>query len=942
MTIDNSRRHLRLLFPFLLCVLAARSAVSEPWPHEHSDIPPDPRIEWGRLENGLRYAVRANHEPAGRVYLILHVHAGSLEERDDQLGYAHFVEHMLFNGTRLYPGATLVEELQREGLEFGADTSAFTTYDSTFFNLDLPQNSEERIGHGLQVLREFADGATIDKAGLKKEMGVIESERRTRETTVTPAAEELDHFLYPDSRLARRLPIGTTKSVEGATAPGLLEFYRTWYRPSRMTVIAVGDADPALLARLIREKFSSLQPAVDAEPVEPDAGPFGASDGTHAHFISVPGEAGTTSLIDCINPPRAGGDTVANRRLQVQEAAGFWILNERFQDVVRANPVELGQAQASWQDYRHSVRLSTVRVDSRAHVWRRGLRTAEQELRRALIHGFTANEVSEQIARFRHFYTEAIRTESTLSSPALAHTIRTCLESDMVCSSAETNWDLLADTVGHLQPDGCSEQFRAAWATGNRRVAVIGPRSVPVSDQGVLTAFEESQAGLLTAQDDVASAKFDYTSFGRPGEILQRNHVGSIDAETLEFANHVRLNIKRTDFEAGRVYLRARVGGGLLSQPEYLPGLGMMASGLLIEGGLGRHDDNELKRIMAGTTISLEFSVEEEACYFSGMASSDSVEMLLQLFTAYLTDPAYRFGAYQRAVGQLQSFYSETSRDPVAYLHALAPRLLADGNNRYGVPPIEQTLSRSPQQVQQWLQPQLTRGELEIGLVGDLDPEQVVAAATRTVGTLGKREPNPPPDSRKRAAFPSKPVKRVFKIQTSESKAIVQVGWPGTDDSDFHRDRRISVLGEILNDRLRVKLREELGITYAPSGDSWASKVWPGYGYLFVEVIVAPRQAEKAADLIMRIADDIRAHGITPDEFNRARQPRLAMLTQELRKNSYWLYHVLPRLQSAPAVVEMPLSRRGDYEAMRAGDINEVARECFGTRRSCVLIVQPK
>jgi zinc protease len=277
----------------------------------------------------------------------------------------------------------------------------------------------------------------------------------------------------------------------------------------------------------------------------------------------------------------------------------------------------------------------------------------------------------------------------------------------------------------------------------------------------------------------------------------------------------------------------------------------------------------------------------------------------------------------------------------VSYLHGISPLFLADGNLRYGIPRIEDTLSRTPRQVAQWLEPQLA-SDVEIGLIGDVDPETVIAAAARTVGALKARTTLPAVADANRPRFPGKPVRQTFRVETPESKAVVQMSWPGTDDHDFHRDRRIAVLGAIIEDRVRVKLREELGMTYSPTGDSWGSAVWPGYGYLYVDVIVAPRQADRTADLIRRIADDIRQHGITDDEFNRAREPRLATLDQDLRKNSYWLYHVLAEVQAHPEAAQLPLTRADDYRHMRREDIEQTARECFGASGSCVLIVRPR
>jgi len=931
-----------LLASLATLALAAPAAISEPWPHEHSDVPPDSRVTWGRLDNGLRYAVRENHEPRGRVYLILDVHVGSLGERDDQLGYAHFVEHMLFNGTRLYPEDRLVKELQREGLAFGADNSAFTTLDHTFYNLDLPQNSAERIGRGLRVLREFADGATFPKDRLKKEVGVIESERRTRESTATATGEQLDRYLYAASLLARRPPLGTAESVRQATVPRLQEFYRTWYRPSRMTVIAVGDAEPELLVRLIRENFSALQPATPVEPVLPSAGPFATAGGTRARYLTTPVEGGATALIYCLTPPGPDGDTIARRRRNVQEAAGFWILNERLADLAHADAATFGDSQATTRDFRDEVHLAVIRLDCRSGAWRRALRTSEQELRRALTYGFTAGETSEQVRRFHSFYLDAIRTEATLNSGSLAHAIRESLAGNQVFSPAQTNWDIVRDTVDHLAPETCSQQFRAAWAADDRRIAVVGPRSTAASDASVLETFRQGEAGFLSATDEVAGAKFAYDSFGPPGTVVQRQHLASVDADTIEFVNRVRLNLKRTDYEAGRIHLLARLGPGLLAQSEKQAGLAMVASATFLSGGLGRHDEMDLARLMAGDTLSLSFMAGEDAFCFSGVSNRASLSLLLKLLTAFLTDPAYRVGGFQRGMSQLQSFYVEASRDPAAFLHAVAPRIIAGGDMRYGLPTFAQTFSWTPQQVKDWLAPILARGDLEIGLVGDFDPDEAVGLAAATVGTLAAREPNPPVDSRHPPAFPARPVYQTWRIDTPNPKAVVQVSWPGVGDQDYFRTRRLQVLGEILTDRVRLKLREEQGLTYSPAFNVWGSLAWADFGCLTEEVIVAPKQSERTAELIQKIADDIVAHGITDDEFDRAWRPRLATLPQDLRANAYWSDFVVPRLQSYPHGIEAPLTHDSDYLHMRKSEVEAAARSAFGSKRLCVFIVRPK
>lgn len=926
------------------CLLAVL-ATAAPWPHELGDVAPDPAIRWGRLPNGLRYAVRKNSEPAGRVYLVLQVAAGSVHERDDQRGYAHFVEHMLFRGTKHYPANTLTGFLQHEGLAMGADTSAFTNFTTTFFNLDLPQNSPAKITLGLAILRDFADGALFNKADLKKEAKVVESERRTRDSSAAQVTEQLNAYLNPGTLMTRRLPIGTPESVAAATAEGLREFYSTWYRPSRLTVIAVGDAEPDLLEKLIREQFASLKAATPAEPADPDLG-FAATPppaDVQARFFPTPSPGGTTSLLYSLEATRPEPDTVARRRAQLLRSAGFAMLGVRLNEISRQRAVDIGDAQASWQTEFGWRRQSLVRIDTRADIWRAGLRLAEQELRRALLHGFTADEVKLQAIGYRNSFLEAIRSAPNAKSEALASAIRAGLDYNYITSSPDTDWAIAEPVVSALDVAACNEAFRAAWAPANRRLAVLGHYPTPLTDAEILTAYEESAyASFFTEKDTKAITAFDYTDFGPPGAVTKRHHDDRVDIHSLTFANGVRANLKRTDFEKNTVVLRLRLGRGLSVEPLSQPGLGLLTPGTFTGGGLGRYDNVELGRMLAGDTLNFNFTAEEDAFYFTGQASPDKLEKLLQVITAFMTDPAFRPEGWQTTYARLQSHYPTVAREPVQFLRSLCPTVMANGDTRYGLPMPAQIGTRTPQQVEAWLRPVLAAGEIEIGLAGDFEVEAATAALGRTLGALPPRKPDPSPTNRT-PSLPARPIQQTWPLDNSEpGKAAVRVYWPGVDDDDCHTTRQLQVLAELLGDRLRVKIREELGATYSPLHDVWGSEVWPGYGYLVVEVETAPAMAEKVAALIRRIAADLATKGITQDEFERTIEPRLANLKQELRNNGYWLYHVLPRMQENPSRVNWPLTRDADYRSMKRTDLEAVARRFLGGPRVYTFIARPK
>lgn len=926
------------------CLVLAIAALAAPWPHEDSELQPDPAILWGRLDNGVRYAVRQNPEPAGRVYVILQVAVGSVHERDDQRGYAHFLEHMMFRGTKKYPATSIVNFLQHEGLAMGADTSAFTNFTTTFYNLDLPHNSPEKIALGLSVLRDFADGAVLAKAEIKREAKVIESERRTRDTTAQQVGDEITSYLYPSSLIARRAPIGTPESVANATDAGLREFYRTWYRPSRLTVIAVGDAKPELLERLIREAFSSLKPATPAEPEDPALGLTPGPAELQTRFIANPTPAGTSSLIYALSPVRHPTDSIARRREQVAVNSSFAILNTRLSEIVRQRPNDLGEAEAGQGLEFGLVNKSYIRIDTRADLWRAGLRLAEQELRRVLLRGFTADEVKLQAQAYANALQENVRTAATRQSAQLAHTIRTALEYNLVVTSPETDFTLADPVVAALTPETCAEAFRANWLPANRRITLVGHYPVPLTDRDVRTAYEESAyANFLAEKDTKPIEPFDYTDFGPAGTIKRRTRDDRIDAHAILFANGVRANFKVTDYEKGRVHLRLRLGRGMAAEPAGKPGLGLLTEGSYLSGGLGRYDNIELGRRLAGDSLSFNFSIEEEGCYFTGFCAPEKLEKLLQVITAFITDPAFRPEGFQSTLGRIQSFYPSVNREPVQFLRSVCPTVLAGGDRRYGLVPPDQIQQRSLAEVTEWLKPILAHGGLELGLAGDFDVATALDAVSRTLGALPARAVDPLPDPAKKPALPAKPIQQVWLLEGCEpGKAAVRVYWPGIDDDDFRATRRLQVLAEILNDRLRVKIREELGATYGSLEDVWGSEVWKGYGYFFVEIETTPAMAEKVALLTRRIAAEIVGKGITEDEFDRVIEPRRASLKQELRNNTYWTYHVLSRMQENPGRISWPLTRSSDYMGMQRREVEETARKYLGDPRVYTFIARPK
>ena len=223
----------------------AKPAKDVVWPQDASDIPADSKITFGKLPNGLRYIILPNKEPQKRVSLRIHIAAGALEEQEDQRGLAHFMEHMVFNGTKHFKEGELVPKMQRLGVGFGAHVNAYTSWDETVYMLDLPDLSDETVGLGFNVMRDFGDGANLEPSEIDRERGVILSEKTSRDSVRFRLMEQQFNTLFSGSLIAKRFPIGLEEVIKTAPRERFTDFYTRFYTPDRMTFVVVGDIDPA-------------------------------------------------------------------------------------------------------------------------------------------------------------------------------------------------------------------------------------------------------------------------------------------------------------------------------------------------------------------------------------------------------------------------------------------------------------------------------------------------------------------------------------------------------------------------------------------------------------------------------------------------------------------------------------------------------------------------
>ncbi len=917
-----------------------------------TDLAPDPALLLGQLPNGVRYALRSNPEPRGRASLRLVVAAGSLHETDEQQGLAHFLEHMAFNGTENYPAGTLVEYFQRLGMNFGGDTNAYTSFDRTVYKIELPDTRPETVAEGFRVLADFAGRLLLLPEEIERERGIILSEKLARDSADYRAAVAGYAFFFAGTRLPDRLPIGIESVIRQAGRDAFVDFFETWYRPERIAVIAVGDLDAAAFREPLEAAFAPLAGRGPGRPA-PDYGrPLGyadksgrSDDAGRARFghHHEPEASATTVSLRVVRPADTAPDSSAKRLRLLPRELAFSILNRRLAELAKSEEAPFVRASVGDSSFPAVFDAVALSLTARPGQWAETLRVGENELRRALVHGFHAAELREAVADFRNALEQAQRTDPTRRSDERTEQLVDAFIEGAVPTTPAADLALYGPALETLTPAEVHAAFAEAWRSeGGRLVGVFGNTDLrgdasPAS--AIAAAYVAAEALEVEPLPERADAAWAYEDFGAAGEIASRAEVADLGVTQLVFANGVRLNLKRTDFEAGTIGLRARVGTGQLTEPAERPGLAFFGGAAFTAGGLGKHSEDELRRILAGRNVGVGFQVGEDALVFTGQTTPADLGLQLQLLAAHIADPGYRPEAELTARRRLEPFYARLATDPSGPLSVEVPRILASGDHRFGVPRREDALARTLAELRDWLAPQLASGAIELTLVGDLDVEAAVAAAASTLGALPPREASRPALEELRAVRTAPAGEHALGVVASVPKKVFSFYWPTTDARDTARARRLGLLAEVFSDRLRKTVREELGGSYSPAAGSTPSDTYRDYGFILARVTLDPAEAERVRPAILAAAADLAAHGVTEEELERARLPILTRLRETERANAYWLSTVLASSQEHPWRLDRARDRYADHAAITKAELDALAAAYLSPERAILFTI---
>ncbi len=832
-------------------------------------LPVDPDVMIGVLDNGLTYYLRHNDSPGGRVEMRLLVNVGSIQEDPDQSGMAHFLEHMMFNGTERFPRNELIAVLESFGPRFGPDINAFTSFDETVYELSLVAD-DDLVDLGVVVLREWAGRATLTETDVHEERGVVLDEWRLRTQGFGGRiGDSFQDLILPGTSYFNHLPIGTPESIESAEPETLRRFYEDWYRPELMAVVVVGDFELGEMEDRIFDAFDDLEDRGLAREREPsEYTPSQASRSGHLADEEAGGASVTLTWPGVSEPLTTVGDFQSAIALAIALDIFASRLND---DALEGEAPLLGASELNF-DYTRAISLVGIDVQTRPEQVEDALRALLTEAKRVNEFGFTNNEFDRALSRFEAASDQRRQQQETAQDVFFADQIMAHHLAGAHLMSAEQRFEAEAGVLQRLTRSQVEAAFSARAALGPHVLAVGPDDADPAIPDGtrIDEVIDEVAASTVVERDDRGTTAEALMATPEPASVVSKEIDTEFGYTTLNFENGATVFLWPSSIAEGGVFALVESFGGTSQVAiEDLAETFLMAD-ILARSGVGPADALTLERLLADRLVQVFPWITETREGITGNAASDDVEALFQLIHLYMSAPRFDPVAVEAVLDEMAALDAARGDIPSILFDEAANEGYYGDDPRYFVfPTSDQLVDFDVTAMADVYRERFgDAGDFAFAFVGDFEVDEMTDLAARYIGTL-------PGDADRESWVDNQPLPpRRIQTLTVEAGADPQgqVGLFFTNELDPTLDDRLGarLLELIVDARLRDRIREQLSATYSIRSGIDLQRDPDA----FVEALIIstgdPNDLGRISDEVMDDLIDLQENGPTEEQFNTA------------------------------------------------------------------------
>lgn len=862
-----------------------------PFAQENLDLgkklPIDPQVISGTFANGLRYFIRVNEKPQDRAEIRLTINAGSILEDDDQQGFAHLGEHMAFNGTQNFPKQDLINFLESIGMKFGPEINAYTSFDEVVYMLQLPTDSLEQFEKGLQVLEDWAHRVSYDEEEINKERGVVIEEWRLGRGASQRMLDQWLPVLFTNSHYAVRLPIGKIELLENDDNDAVRRFYKEWYRPDLMSVIAVGDFDPDYVKGLIAEHFASIP-----KPESPRA----------RIFYPVPDHEETLfAIVTDPEAPRTDIRVYFKRDVEIDETLGDYresLAEQLYNQMLNNRLDELRQQADPPFIYGYSASGRIIRTKETYFLGagveedgiKRGLDALLTEAFRVKKFGFVDSELARAktatLRQYEQAYNERDKTESRRYADEYVNHV---LESEPIPGIVNEYQyvQTLLPTISLAEVNALVDEF---LIDGNNVVIVQAPKKAGLeipSENELGELFTAAEKKQLEPYDDKVSDEPLIAEPPKPGTIVKARKIESLDVTEWTLSNGTRVMLKATDFKNDEIQFQGGRWGGDSNAPieDYLSV--RAASAIINSSGWGNFDQITLDKKLTGKIARLSSNISETMDMLSGSCSPKDVETFFQLVYLAFTAPRLDETAFESYKARTKGYLENQSAMPeyvfsdsvTSIIYQYHPRRLP-----WKVEDLEKINLKTAFDF--YKQRFADAGDFYFVLVGNIDMETIQPLVLTYLGGLPNQNRENTNTDPHVTLLPGKNEKVIYK--GIEEKARVQIVLHGDYEWSLENNYAFQSMAQLLRIKLREAIREEKSGTYGIglSASSWFT---PDEHYrINIAWGCEPSRVDELTEAVYAVIDSVKSYG--PDDLvlTKVHETQLRTFETDLEENSWW------------------------------------------------------
>lgn len=867
-----------------------------------SPLPVDPDLVMGKLPNGLTYYIKVNRKPEKRAELRLVANVGSVQEDEDQLGLAHFLEHMAFNGTKHFPKSELVDYLNSIGMGYAAGLNAGTGFDQTVYQLKIPTDNQEQFRKGFLILSDWACGISFDPVEIDKERGVVIEELRGGQGADQRIYDQTRQVIFAGSRYAERMPIGKLEILQSFQPDTIKRYYNDWYRPDLQAVVAVGDFDPVVVENLIIEYFGSIPTKENPR----EALLYDVPDHPEPKVvIATDIEASSTSVQIIWKHDTQSNDTVADYRKSLINNLYTQMLNARLQELALQPEPPFSQG----FNYKYNMVRSKATYAMAAVVDETGIMTGLNalltEAERVNRFGFTPTELDRakqnSIRQAERMLAEKDKQDSgrlvwryvghyTFGNPVM---------------SVEQNVLLNRSLYDSITLAEVNAVCRELVTDENMVIAVAAPEKDGLAlpaEADILALTAQVNASQLTAYEDTVSQDELLAATLKPGKVKSQKNFKKVGVKQWTLSNGIKVLHKQTDFKNDEVMLRAFSPGGTSLYDLQDLFEARQAAGVIMESGISGFDPTALSKKLAGKIVSVIPFIDSESEGFSANSSVADLETMFQLIYLYATSPNLTAESYAAWLARTRTWLQNEALSPESAFQDSVSFFQMDRHPRSRKIALDDLETLDMNRILQIYQERFADfSDFTFVIIGNYDEKQLKDYCTKYLANLPARGVKE--KVRDNGVRFAQGIRNQEIYRGQDEKSIVQFAITGSCKLDAKTKNQLRNLTFLMNEKLRENIREtRSGVYFIGSWGDLMRHPEPSY-QIQIYMQCAPERVEELSGAVLATLDSLRAGLFEEKYVNVIKVTRQKRLEIDTKDNRWWLSSIYSQ-----AANEFPLN----------------------------------